>query len=238
MMHEGKIQEFPEEGRHRSTTTLIIAYLGTKLEVLPVTEGSCVVLQYELINTTSSLHPALSQETEFQEELLPLLSKWMENAGTSFPSKLVYLLQEKYPRSKLCFNRLKAADAATVTALRAAVTQLDLHIGLATIRHHTRRCCGSDGEGSCDDCGMESLSEVTKLVRLVDMDGTVIANRFPFRDAEDVTENMVAIVASRKRHKKHVGDYRAVRSFTTLMYQSVVDRVGYQRGALHYCMCS
>ena len=139
---------------------------------------------------------------------------------------------------KLSLAQLNSTDAEIAAQLQSVACKLGMHIGLAMVSRHTTKCPCEDSEGEDNACEGYSYQEEhpfdkTKIMHLVELDGTVIANNLAFKSSEAVPEDMIEIIESRERFVKK----RAVGSCSFMYSLSSADQLLEWQPILHYCEC-
>ncbi|TCD67261.1 hypothetical protein EIP91_000338 [Steccherinum ochraceum] len=178
--HGGECKEYACGTRDMSRTTTLAWYTGVMFEMDRVTDGHRMVLQYHLIDRTSSIPPAISHEVLFTEKIHSLLVPW--KADSAVPEKLVYLLHpQTQDHNGLC--GLQLHDARLASLLDTAVGQLGFCIGIATVVFKITGRGFPDCQDVHDDVTRqwkEILSRKTTIHDVTTLDGTAISSQLEF----------------------------------------------------------
>ncbi|KAI9060522.1 hypothetical protein FKP32DRAFT_1595275 [Trametes sanguinea] len=207
-----------------TNTTVLAWYTDVEHEVQAVTSGYRLALSFDLIHTTNSLRPTLSEST-LPARLLRVLLSWKKGEGDA-PTKVVYLLSHKYSHANLRGSALKGVDAHLVALLENAATPHGFHLGLANLtctergtaddygggyRHGWGRRCYYDEWDSRDaDVDMEEVEDTSVDIKhLVDLDGRLIKESVNCDlEAEAIPQSLVEVVTSGAFDKQEYEGYQ------------------------------
>ncbi|KAF7789413.1 hypothetical protein EIP86_000357 [Pleurotus ostreatoroseus] len=121
-------------------------YTDVMHEFRPVTSGYRLALSYNVIHTTTSLRPALSNTIQALDAIRRVLLAWRAGAGSSAPEKILCLLDHKYSNANLRGSVLKGSDAQRVAILDVLCKELGFRLGLASIEYHIKGTTSDYGE--------------------------------------------------------------------------------------------
>lgn len=125
---------------------LMAFYTDCRHEVRRVEQGYRVVLTYNLVahgsghaahgpaQTSQDVEALCAAVQDFWDN--PTAPRWPGGPATAPPDRLVYLLDHQYTQRGLSWDRLKGADAARGSALRAVARKLDADIFLTLADVH------------------------------------------------------------------------------------------------------
>lgn len=118
--------------------SLVAFYADCRHEVLPVKSGHRITLTYNLLLAGDTSGPVTSDDATIGELARCLdehfgtpVTNPYGRAETDPPTRLVYLLDHEYTARGLSWTRLKGADAARVSVLRAAADRAGCEVMLA-----------------------------------------------------------------------------------------------------------
>ncbi|KAF7789415.1 hypothetical protein EIP86_000359 [Pleurotus ostreatoroseus] len=114
-------------------TSITACYTDVMREIRPITSGYRLALFYNVIHTTNSPRPALSDITKALDALRQVLLTWRAGAGLGVPEKILYLLEHTYTGQNLRGSALKDSDTQLVAILYALGQELGFSLGLASI---------------------------------------------------------------------------------------------------------
>ncbi|TCD67259.1 hypothetical protein EIP91_000336 [Steccherinum ochraceum] len=137
--HGDNSRIYESEAAEFSQTMVLAYYLGATHEMDCLTDGYRLMLVYHLIDTSSSIPPAVSHDALFLKEIESVLTAWKDD--TNSPEKIVYLLDTTYTEKVANANDLQPTDAHLARLLGIAGSTLGFCVGLATIR------CVLEGRG-------------------------------------------------------------------------------------------
>ncbi|KAG8947667.1 hypothetical protein FRC00_009007, partial [Tulasnella sp. 408] len=110
--HAGTSATVDQSSDSLSNTHAIAWYNGLTPEFKPITGGNRLVLHYSLIHTTNSPCPTLPSPSKAINRLIEVLTSWKKSVqDEEAPSKIVYLLDDKYSTANLTENGLDGRDA-------------------------------------------------------------------------------------------------------------------------------
>lgn len=162
-------------------------YADCRHEILPVTEGWRIVLNFDLVvppepaSTREQASPPLLEalREHFHSENGPSLHPW------------VFLLDHEYTEHGLCWSLLKGEDRPRVAALRAAAEELGLtvHLALAEIREQWSATLPYRGRHSIGEPEPDELIDDEMVLDFwVDADDQPL-RRAPLRVAPDEADS-------------------------------------------------
>ncbi|RPD82294.1 hypothetical protein L226DRAFT_528480 [Lentinus tigrinus ALCF2SS1-7] len=201
-------------------TTMVAWHRDTTHEMLPVTGGYQLALHYGVFSTIE--HPVLSLATqdEVLARLSQVLSSWNQAArdGT-VPSKIVYLLKNKYSQDKLSASLLTGADAHTLSLVDTVAKRHGSRLGLATLVFTESGICLLGHRHYSDDNdwqsekenieGFDDLGDIDtdiKLQRLVDLDGHPVHDSLEFDlEKEAIPLDLETAMKSGEPDKRLIG---------------------------------
>lgn len=182
------------------TTTVMTWYADVVHEIKPLTSGYRLALSYNLMHVSTSLRPALSDHSDFKENVRSALYSWRQSRHkTLAPQKILYLLEHQYTQSSLRGSALKGVDDVRVSMIRQMADDLRFHLGLATVNlvchgHaddypsylHRLRHWGESGSGpDTDNVDFQEIeTEEFSIIDFVDFEGVSISKSLE-ADIED-----------------------------------------------------
>jgi hypothetical protein len=115
-------------------------YADTNHELAPLASGHRLALVYSLVHTspTPAPRPSLFSDEGALDGVAAVLNEWGAHARGA-PEKLVYLLEEEYPKAGLTVAKLNGADAHAASVLSLLAPRLEFCLGLAHLEHEV---CG------------------------------------------------------------------------------------------------
>lgn len=185
-------------------TTVLAWYTDVMHEIKPITSGYRLALAYNLVHTTTSLRPSLSDNTAAISKLRHILLSWKqsEELGSPGPDKIMYKLDHDYSTANLSASALKGSDAHALAILDEAAKAVGMCMGFAHLEHHISGAADDDGDRyygrkHCyydddddedeNDVGfLEVYERTTTIENLVDLDGNDLAAKVAF-DKKDET---------------------------------------------------
>ncbi|KAI0080855.1 hypothetical protein K474DRAFT_1636833 [Panus rudis PR-1116 ss-1] len=196
LTHSGLSAVYDSSQNSGWQTTVMAWYTDVMHEIKPITSGYRLAISYNLVHTTNSLRPALSNNTATIQHLRQILVAWQKDGGYNSPQKIVYLLDHKYSQANLRGSALKGSDAQLVGILDVLAKELGFHLGLANAICHlvgmpdetaysygSRRRRGygwgygyDDADGSFDGGFEEVTNRDLEIKEFVDLDGNLISN--------------------------------------------------------------
>ncbi|KAK7036717.1 hypothetical protein VNI00_011382 [Paramarasmius palmivorus] len=188
-LSHGNVQTVFNSSRNSLTTTTVLAwYTDVMHEIKPITSGYRLALAYNLVHTTTSLRPALSDSSNAFRLIRHVLLSWKQQR--SGPSKIIYVLHHKYSRANMSSSALKGKDAHLLAIVDTIAKELGFYLGIANIEHNEKGYADDCGYGQSDsDVGMAEVEETTtSVVNLVDLDGKLICSRLDVADRDDEEE--------------------------------------------------
>ena len=195
------------------TTSVLAWYTDVEHEVKHITSGHRLALSFNVIHTTTSLRPALSQSSVAARLRHVLLSWKQGESANELPSKLIYLLSHKYSQANLRGSALKGADAHLVALLDNIGRPHGFSIGLASLTC-TQRGTANDYGGGCGygrrkrywdygydndvDVDMEEVEDTDVTIEhLVDLDGRLIQGSLDYDlETEVIPDELVDEITS------------------------------------------
>ena len=182
-------------------TTVLAWYTDVTHEIKPITSGYRLALAYNLIHTTQTLRPAISQNQRFSSTVKQVLVSWNEHAkaGLRVPGKVLYLLDHMYSQANLRASALKGADDHKIALLEVIARELGFHLGFASVTCRLQGSGDDDGYDSDPDPDSDSvgfLEVYEREVRIedfVDLDGNVLTAELELdNDTETIPATMVS----------------------------------------------
>ncbi len=177
-------------------TSVMAWYTDVMHEVKPISSGYRLALSYNLLHTTQTLRPALSNNDQVTNAFRQVLLAWKAGAGSGVPEKIIYLLDHEYSQANLRGSALKCTDAQRIAILDTLGKELGFSLGLASVECHMVGSPDDDGgdyygkrrrgywdeEDDADDRDDDALNfvEISEqsmtLTNFVDLDGDTIAD--------------------------------------------------------------
>lgn len=215
--HSGLAEEYDCSSTSLTKTTVLAWYTDVMHEVKPITSGYRLALSYNLIHTTTSLRPALGEQTKLIGKLRHVLLSWKHLGEEDSPEKIIYLLNHQYSQANLSGSALKGADAHKISLLDMLARAHGFHLGLASIVCHQSGSAEDDGphyynkrrgrygyssddddEDNDDDVEMGEVHDTDMTIKnLVDLDGSMIQDRLNFdAEAETIPADLEEMVTS------------------------------------------
>lgn len=198
-------------------TTVMAWYTDVTHEIKPITSGYRLVLAYNLVHTTTSVRPALTNNEDSVQKLREILLAWQQDEDGTAPEKVVYLLTYKYSQANLRASALKGADAHRVAILDMLAKELDFHLGLASVvctlsgcaddefGDRRRRSYSWDESGSDDEDNVAfgEVEEVDMTIEgFVDLEGSVISSSLGLDDEEETIPTDLSEILQRGKHDR------------------------------------
>ncbi|KAH7327404.1 hypothetical protein BKA65DRAFT_597938 [Rhexocercosporidium sp. MPI-PUGE-AT-0058] len=149
----------------------------------PVTAGRRLTLTYCLFHENLGPDVLAASSNKTTGKLDMLFSSWKSNAGSEV-SYLGYLLTEKYHgKSELSYDVLEGVDQEVVKYLRDAGSQHGVCIYLANLSRWIDTYDDYDDWGEYDSGKyIDQESAYSALIKVVELDGTVVAENLLFGD--------------------------------------------------------
>ncbi|KIO28615.1 hypothetical protein M407DRAFT_22201 [Tulasnella calospora MUT 4182] len=95
-------------------------YTDVMHEIKPIQSGYRLGLSYNLIHTTTSLRPALTDTSESMQRLREILLFWKQHLDDEeSPDKIIYLLEHRYSHANYRGSALKGNDTQAVAILES-----------------------------------------------------------------------------------------------------------------------
>ncbi|KAI0800543.1 hypothetical protein C8Q74DRAFT_1237196 [Fomes fomentarius] len=177
-------------------TTVLCWGAGATPELAVITEGHQLALCYNVIHTADCLVPRLSSQDEIVSRLRQTMDEWNAARGkeADLPTKLVFLLNNKYPKdSDLRHDMLTNEDARLVALLHNVGKLHGFTLGLAQLTCIQSVWLVTD----TDDDEPEIQDETVTIESLVELDGTFIQAKLKFDlGKEGVPSHLVDQVTS------------------------------------------
>jgi len=137
--HKGNKKRFSIRNPDADKLTLFSFYSDCTHEVKPVADGYRVALSYNLSFTPARQKRAAKTVLNTTELRQALNALFADSTNTDItknresPEKLVYLFDHQYTQRSLSWDRFKGPDKARADALKAAATELDMHVNLCLV---------------------------------------------------------------------------------------------------------
>lgn len=125
------------------STSVMAWFTGATHEMKPITSGYRLALSYNLIHTTTAARPVPPGAHPLALKLRDIFLDWKDDKEG--PQKIVYLLENKYPKDNLQGSLLKGKDALKVGVINVIAAGTGFNVGLANLA-----CCIS-GYASAED---------------------------------------------------------------------------------------
>ncbi|KAI0756143.1 hypothetical protein C8Q80DRAFT_1115759 [Daedaleopsis nitida] len=151
--HGDRSESYDYSVRSATNLTVLAWHAGALPEFTPLSDGYYLALSYQIVHTTDPPVPTISLQDNVVSRLRQILSHWntLRSEDKPAPEKLIHLLRNKYSRDgDLGYDRLKDADARTVSLLVNAGKLHGFNVGLAHMR------CVVRGLTDSDQCGNPS----------------------------------------------------------------------------------
>ncbi|KAG8916702.1 hypothetical protein FRC01_002911 [Tulasnella sp. 417] len=194
LSHAGQSAIVDQSAGSLVSTSVLAWYTDVMHEIKPIQSGYRLALSYNLIHTTTSLRPALTDTSEGIERLREILLSWKQHLeDDDSPEKIIYLLQHRYSHSNYRGSALKGRDAQTVAILDSIGKEIGLRVGLALVECHLRGgaddggndyyappvgCWSSDDGIASEDLNfLETYETSMTITDLVDLDGVLLKKK-------------------------------------------------------------
>ncbi|KAG9036120.1 hypothetical protein FS837_001739 [Tulasnella sp. UAMH 9824] len=165
-------------------TSVMAWYTDVTHEIKPIQSGYRLALSYNLIHTTTSLRPALSDNSGPIRQIRHILQSWRQNLyAEKSPQKIIYLLQHRYSQANCRGSAMKGTDAHVVAVFDSVSRELKFRVGLALVECHLSGGADDMGGGGAwssdwddDDCNQnvhfaEVSDQSMTITGLVSLDG-------------------------------------------------------------------
>ncbi|KAG8916703.1 hypothetical protein FRC01_002912, partial [Tulasnella sp. 417] len=118
LSHAGQNAAIDQSKESWLHTSVMAWYTDVMHEIKPIQSGYRLALSYNLIHTTTSLRPALSDASGPIQQIKHILLSWRQNLyAESSPQKIIYLLQHRYSQANCRGSAMKGTDAHVVAVL-------------------------------------------------------------------------------------------------------------------------
>ncbi|KZV95593.1 hypothetical protein EXIGLDRAFT_644081 [Exidia glandulosa HHB12029] len=208
LSHGGQSMVLSSSGSSLTDTTVLAWYTDVMHEVKPITSGYRLALAYNLVHTTTSLRPSLSDNANVIAKLRHIFLSWKQAQKTGGLDKVIFKLDHDYSMANLSASALKGADANALAAIDEVAKQTGFCLGFAHLEHRIQGAADDDGGGYYgrkrgyydesesevdeDEVGfMEVYERETSIENLVDIDGDSLAEDVTFKDSECVPEGFI-----------------------------------------------
>lgn len=214
LSHAGKSKVFDCSPTSLLKTTVMAWYTDVTHEIKPITGGHRLALTYNLVHTTTSLRPALVQNSEFLERAKSILCSWNRDGGKRAPEKLLCVLEHQYSQANLRASALKGSDAQKVALLSQLADKLGFHLGLASITCHLRGVPENEQYCTDSDQYVSIYQRDSDVEKFVDMEGSLLANTLAYKKKvetipEDLTKNVEDKMHYEQEQEKYYGNVGA-----------------------------
>ncbi|KIO28616.1 hypothetical protein M407DRAFT_45278, partial [Tulasnella calospora MUT 4182] len=146
LSHAGQKAAIDQSKESWLHTSVMAWYTDVTHEIKPIQSGYRLALSYNLVHTTTSLRPALSDASGPIKQIRHILLSWRQNLyAEDSPQKIIYLLQHRYSQANCRGSAMKGTDAHVVAVLDSVSQELKFRVGLALIECHL--------SGPADDMG-------------------------------------------------------------------------------------
>ncbi|KAG8969697.1 hypothetical protein FRB90_010714, partial [Tulasnella sp. 427] len=176
LSHAGQKAVVNENKDSFFNTTVLAWYTDVIHEIKPITSGYRLALSYNLVHTTKSLRPALTDTSEPIAKIRRVLLSWRQNLSNepSTPKKIIYLLEHKYSAANCNGSAMKGKDAHVVAAFDSICSDLGFRIGLALVE-----CYVMEEEGQWKE---EDFTRRMKITELVSLDGVRLKEKLELEE--------------------------------------------------------
>ena len=134
--HESKNTTFDFSGQEGSDKFHYAAfYADCMYEIKPVTRGHCLRLVYDLEYTGSAYDcPVPQNKEEIVSSLVSSMKEWSAHTDSvECPLMMCYMLEHKYNKANLSFERLKNIDRAVASVLAEASKEVDFDLCMGRV---------------------------------------------------------------------------------------------------------
>ncbi|KAG8940300.1 hypothetical protein FRC04_005433 [Tulasnella sp. 424] len=225
LSHAGQTAVIDQSKDSWLNTSVMAWYTDVMHEIKPIQSGYRLALSYNLIHTTTSLRPALSDTSGPIRQLRHILLSWRQNLyAEGSPQKIIYLLEHRYSEANCTGSAMKGKDAHVVAILDSISQELKFQLGLALVECHLSGGANDMGGGGWgrrdsdydededddDDCHDDSLSIVEvdeksmTITELVSLDGKSL-NRDMVLTEEDEEGGGVEFIPADLRERVESG---------------------------------
>ncbi|KAG8921757.1 hypothetical protein FRC01_014909 [Tulasnella sp. 417] len=202
LSHAGQSTIVDQGAGSLASTSVMAWYTDVMHEIKPIQSGYRLALSYNLIHTTTSLRPALTDTSEGIERLREILLSWKQHLqDEDSPEKIIYLLQHRYSHANYRGSALKGRDAQTVAILDSIGKEIGFRVGLALVECHLRGgaddggndyyappvgCWSSDDGIASEDLNfLETYETSMTITELVDLDGVLLKKKLKLTEEDE-----------------------------------------------------
>lgn len=203
LSHAGQSVIVDQSKGSLTNTSVMAWYTDVMHEIKPIESGYRLALSYNLIHTTTSLRPALTDTTQSIQRLRHILRSWRQQiSDEDSPEKIIYLLQHRYSHANYRGSALKGSDAQVVAIVESVGKELGFRVGLALVECHLRggaddggntyhpppawRLSSDDEPPDSDDLEFLEVYEKTMTItELVDLDGRPLKKKLKLTDEDE-----------------------------------------------------
>ncbi|KAG8921756.1 hypothetical protein FRC01_014908, partial [Tulasnella sp. 417] len=148
LSHAGQKAAIDQSKESWLHTSVMAWYTDVMHEIKPIQSGYRLALSYNLIHTTTSLRPALSDASGPIQQIKHILLSWRQSLyAEESPQKIIYLLQHRYSQANCRGSAMKGTDAHVVAVLDSVSRELNFRVGLALVECHLSGAAEDEGYG-------------------------------------------------------------------------------------------
>ncbi|KAG8962450.1 hypothetical protein FRC05_005342 [Tulasnella sp. 425] len=224
LSHAGQTAVINQSKDSWLNTSVMAWYTDVMHEIKPIQSGYRFALSYNLIHTTTSLRPALSDTSGPIQQLRHILLSWRQSLyEEESPQKIIYLLEHRYSQANCRGSAMKGNDAHVVAVLNSIGQELNFKLGLALVECHLSgtaddmgggggwggRGCWYDEDDDCDDDNLsfvETDEKSMRLTELVSLDGKSLKHDLELM-AEDEEGDGVEFIPADLREQVESGPH-------------------------------
>lgn len=132
-------------------------------------------MTYDLVHTSSFIHPALPSEENAGKRLRHVLLSWKQQEEPT-PEKIIYLLERKYKKG----IALEGIDALRLAIVDGAAKDLGFRLGLARVVHSISGPTPDDYDDYTSDAVLDVKEVGTEIDKLATLEGELICDELEF----------------------------------------------------------
>lgn len=161
-------------------------FTSCQLDIGPSTKGYRLFLIYNLVYKGSGRFPG---PRDYQKQLISAIEVWSDSDAFFSPSRIVYLLENKYCKRNLSFRTLKSVDQAIANFLLEAQLKMDFDVYMCNVQ----KC---HDEALAVDFITSPLGSQFKRIRVVNISKECLVPKDFFEDEVPDDEEIATLCES------------------------------------------